>query len=92
MVRNWSWSDFLACSGTKSHDGRGVTGQVEPTRSARAQGVSRQTSETSTSAGLSRAISSTSSVRETPVSEKWPVDSSTQARPSLPRTSTMAAR
>ena len=62
----------------------GVTASPAWPRSARTQGASRLSSEIKVSAGLSRAISSASSVRETPVSENRPVESSTQARPSLP--------
>ena len=61
-------------------------------RSIFTHGASRLSSEIRTSAGLSRAISSISSVRIRLVSENRPVDSSTQDRPNFPPTSTTAAR
>ena len=72
VVPNCSKSVLRACSGWKSHEGRVVIARPGWPRSVRTQGASRLSSETRISAGLSRAISSASSVRETPVSENRP--------------------
>ena len=89
-VPNCSLRIFRACSATKSQDGRVVTAIDDPARIERTQGVSSEVSEIRISDGSSRAISSTSSVRLTQVRENLPVESSTQASPSFPRTSTTA--
>ena len=66
VVPKCSKSVLRACSAWKSHDGRVVIAPTGWPRRMRTQGASRLSSEIRISAGLSRAISSTSSVRETP--------------------------